>query len=239
MKSVMKTARIAGLLYLIIIIAGIFAEFGVRSGLVVSGDSAATVNNIIASESLFRIGIVADLIMIMSDVALALLFYVLFKVVNNTISLLAAFFRLTQAAILGFNLLNLFFVLQLLDGTAFLNSLGADQLQTHVMLFLGAHGIGYSVGLVFFGVQCLVLGYLIYKSEFLPKALGVLMVIAGTGYLIDSFALVIMSNYEVYADIFAIVVFTPAIIGELALCLWLLVKGVNVERYEQRALESA
>ncbi len=227
-----KAARVAGVLYLTIIIAGIFAEFFVRQSLIVPGDAAATANNIMASEGLFRAGIAGDLIMIMCDVALALVFYVLLKPVSNALSLLAAFFRLGQAAILGINLLNLFFVLQLLSGADYLTVFGADQLDALVLLFLNGHSLGYSIGLVLFGLSLLVLGYLVFKSGYFPKILGVLLIVASLGYLIDSFASFLLPNYDDYEAIFALVVFLPAFIGELSMCLWLLIKGVKVQPRE-------
>jgi hypothetical protein len=225
-----KLARVAGFLYLVIIVAGIFAEFFVRQSLIVPGDATATASNIIAFEGLFRLGIVSDLVMIMSDVALALVFYVLFKPVSNALALLAAFFRLAQATILGINLLNLFFVLQLLSGANYLTVFGPDQLDAFSMLFLDAHSIGYSIGLVFFGINLLVLGYLVFKSGYFPRILGILLIGASLGYLIDTFAKVLLPNYGDYEGIFTLVVFAPAFIAELSLCIWLLVKGVNVQR---------
>ena len=226
--SQQKAAKIAGFLYLVIIIAGIFAEFFVRSSLIVAGDATATANNIAASEGLFRAGIAADMVMIMCDVAVALLFYVLFKPVSKSLALLAAFFRLAQAAVLGINLLNLFFVLQLLGGAGYLAVFGLDQLQAFVLLFLGAHSIGYSIGLVFFGVHCLILGYLVFKSGYFPRILGVLLMFASLGYLIDSFANFLLLNYEAYETIFSLVVFVPAFIAELSFCLWLIFKGAKI-----------
>jgi len=221
-------AKIAGFLYLIIIISGIFAEFIVRSSLIVTGDATATAGNILASEGFFRAGIAGDLVMIMCDVALALLFYILFKPVSQALSLLAAFFRLVQAAILSVNLLNLFFVLQLLSGADYLNAFNSEQLNAQLLLFLNAHRTGYAIGLVFFGVQCLVLGYLIIKSGFIPRILGFLLIAASFGYLLDSFASFLLVNYTDYEEIFMLVVFVPAFIAELSLCLWLIVKGVSV-----------
>lgn len=228
--SQLQMARIAGVLYLTIIISGIFAEFFVRQSLVVSGDAATTAENIMASAGLFRMGIAGDLIMIMSDVALALIFYILLKPVSNTLALLAAFFRLAQATTLGINLLNLFFVLQLLNGADYLAALGPEQVHALVLLFLNAHSTGYAIGLVFFGFSILVLGYLIFRSGYIPRILGILLMLASLGYLVDSFAHVLLPNYADYAAVFTLVVFTPAFIAELSLALWLLLKGVNVQR---------
>ena len=224
-----KAARIAGFAYLIIIISGIFAEFFVRSGLIVAGNATATANNIINSESLFRIGIAGDLLMIVCDVVVALAFYVLLIQVNKSLALLAAFFRLAQAATLGINLLNLFFVLHILSGADYLNVFGTDQLHALVLLFLKGHSTGYLIGLVFFGIHCLILGYLIFKSGFIPRILGVLLVFAAFGYLIDSFANFLLPNYADYERIFLLVVFVPAFIAELSLCLWLILKGAKID----------
>ena len=230
MNANKKTARVAGVLYLTIIITGIFAEFFVRQSFIVPGDATATANNIVANEGLFRLGIAGDLIMIMCDVALALIFYILLKSVSKSLALLAAFYRLAQATVLGINLLNLFIVLLLLSGADYLAVFGADQLDAQVLLFLNAHSIGYSIGLVFFALSLLFLGYLVFKSGYFPRVLGVLLIIASFGYLIDSFASFLLPNYNNYEAIFALVVFLPAFIGELSLCLWLLLKGVNVQQ---------
>lgn len=228
----LNIGRFAGVLYLTIIISGIFAEFFVRQSLRVSGDATATANNIIASESLFRFGIAADLVMIMSDVALALIFYVLLKKVNPSLSLLSAFFRLGQATILGLNLLNLFAVIQLLSGDNFLSTFEATQLHSLAYLFFNAHGTGYSIAMVFFGFSILVLGYLIFRSGYIPKILGAMLMFASVGYLVDSFAKFLMADYASYEGIFTMVVFLPAFISELALCLWLLIKGLKIQPEE-------
>ena len=224
-----QAARTAGFLYLMIIVSGIFAEFFVRQSLIVPGDAATTANNIMASEWLFRLGIASDLIMIICDVALALIFYLLLKPVNNSLSLLASFFRLAQASILAINLLNLFFVLQLLSGAGYLTVFGADQLHALILLFLDAHRIGYSIGLVLFGMSLFILGYLVFKSGYFPGILGIFLIVASLGYLIDSFASFLLPSYDDYEAIFALVVFLPAFIGELSFCLWLLIKGVKVQ----------
>lgn len=221
------TAKIAGLLYLIIIFAGIFAQFFVRESLLVAGDAAATAQNLQASESLFRWGIAGDLAMILADIALALVFYVLLKPVSSALSLLAAFLRLIQAAVLAVNLMHLFLALQTLGGGAYLSVLGTEQLQAQALFYLEAHATGYSLGLVFFGVNCLVFGYLVMRSGYLPRFLGALLVFAGAGYLTDSFASFLLPSYASYAGIFALVVFLPAIVAELSMALWLLVKGVG------------
>ena len=119
MKKNRKTSRLTGVLYFIIIATGMFAEFFVRANLIVPGDASATTNNIVAAESLFRLNIFADLVMIICDVGLAILFYLLLKPVSKPLALLASFFRLAQATSLGVNLLNMFLVLQLISGAKY------------------------------------------------------------------------------------------------------------------------
>jgi hypothetical protein len=148
--------------------------------------------------------------------------------------MLAATFRLTQASILGVNLLNLFLALPLLSGAVYLSSLGTDQLQALGLFFLEAHAVGYSLGLVFFAMNCLFLGYLIFKSGYLPKVLGLLLFLAAAGYLVDGFGKVLLPTYDLYAEIFAQIVLIPAFVGELAVCLWLLIKGVKVPANDER-----
>ena len=221
-------ARIVGAGYLVIIVAGIFAEFFVRSGLIVKGDAAATAANITASESLFRIGIAADLVMLTCDVVVAWAIYMLFREVNKGLTLLATFFRMAHAAVYGVTLLALYVPLLILGGADYLNPFGTGQLHALVLVLLGAHSYGYVIGLVFFGFHCAVLGYLVFRSGYVPRVLGVLLALAATGYLIDSFARTLMTNYFHYEAVFTAVVFTPAFVGELAFCLWLLIRGVNV-----------
>jgi hypothetical protein len=226
-----KAARVAGFLYLAIILAGIFAEFIVRSSLILPGDATATANNIMASEGLFRVGIASDFIMILCDVALAMVFYVLFKPVSHALALLAAFFRLAQATVLGINLLNLFLVLRILSGTDHSTVFSAEQLHALAMPFLDAHSTGYAIGLVFFAVSLFFLGYLVFKSGYFPRILGILLILASLGYLIDSFARFLLLNYEAYEQIFLLVVFGIAFIAELSFCLWLLFKGANIHEH--------
>lgn len=227
--SLLRLARIAGVLYLIIIIAGMFGDAIARESLIVQGDATTTAQNIINSEGLFRASIIADLIMIMADVAIGLTFYYLLKPVNKALSLLAAMFRLAQAATLGINLLMLFFVLQLLSGADYLGVLGSDQLNAQAMLFLNAHAIGYKLALVFFAVGILIQGYLLYNSGYFPKILGTFVIFAALGYFIDNFATFILPDYEAHASLFEAIVLVSALNGEVGLAVWLLVKGIIVK----------
>ncbi len=223
MDSPKKTARIAGALYLLIIVGGLFTEAFVRSSLIVSGDATATANNIVASESLFRTGLVADLIVFLCDVGVAILFYVVLRPVSKTLALVAASLRLVMAAIAGFNVLNLLAPLLLLSGADYLSVFQTDQLHALVLLFLKIHTYGYHIALTFFGLHCMVLGYLLYKSDFFPRILGVLLIIASFGYLLNSFSAFMPNTISISY----LILLLPALIAEVSLCGWLLVKGVQ------------
>ncbi len=219
-------ARVAGLLYLTLIVFGVSSEVFIRSSLIVINDAATTANNILASEELFRFGFVADTIMLLSDVAIAVLFYVLLKPVNKTLALIAAALRLTQAAILAFNLLNYFVALLLFKGDGYKTVFSIEQLNNLAMLFLEIHSHGYDLGLIFFGISSLIIGYLLIKSEFVPALLGYGLIAAGVVYLTGSYLRFLLPAYLPYFEPIYIVPF----IAELALCLWLLLKGMNAER---------
>lgn len=221
-------ARPAGMAYLVIIATGIFAEFFVRSSLIVWDDAAATAANIVSSASLYRAGLAAELLMLACDVFVALALYAIFRTVSRSLALLAAFFRLVHASIVGANLLNTYIPLHLLSGAEYLGAFDPAQLHALVLAFLDAHSYGYAVGLVFFGFQCGVLAYLILKSGYVPKTLGALLMFAAIGYLVDSFGRTLLASYVDYETVFAIVVFAPAFLGELSFALWLLVRGVDM-----------
>ena len=221
--SLRQIARIAGVLYLIIIVAGMFGGL-TRESLLVSGDPTATAENIIASEGLFRASILADLVMVLADVAIGVAFFYLLKPVNQGLSLLSAAFRLAQAAALGINLLMLFLVLQFLSGDV--PALGAENAQAQAYIFLKAHGTGYNLALMFFAASILIQGYLVFVSGYFPKLLGVLLIVASVGYLIDNTASFVLPNYADYADTFQMIVMV-AFPVELIMALYLLLKGIN------------
>jgi uncharacterized protein DUF4386 len=224
-------ARIAGVLYLINIACGVFGELFVRGHLVVAGNASATAHNIMASEFLFRCGIAGDLIMHLTDVPMAVIFYVLLRPVSKDLSLLAALFGMLQTAVLVANKLNLVTVLLLLGGSNYLKAFDPNQLQALASLSLELHGYGFGIGLVFFGVSCLVTAYLLFRSEYFPRTLGVFQGIAGVSYLINSFAQLL--NPALAAKMLPTILL-PAFIGELATCLWLIGKGVNVSKWNER-----
>jgi len=217
-------ARIGGILYLIIIVSGISSEALIRSSLVVTGDATATATNILASPLLFRIGFASDTIMLFSDVAIAVVLYFLLKPVSNILALAAAAFRLTQAAILGFNLLNYYAALLLLSGAGYVQAFEPDQLHALATLFLDMHSHGYDLGLLFFGLSNLILGYLVVKSDYFPDFLGYGLTAAAVVYLVGGY---IRFLWPGYASVIEPVYIIP-LAAESAFCIWLLVKGVRV-----------
>jgi hypothetical protein len=224
-------ARIAGVLYLINIACGIFGEIFVRSHLLVPGDAVATAHKIMASEFLFRCGLAGDLIMHITDVPMTVIFYVLLRPVSRDLSLLAALFGMLQTAVLCANKLTLVMVLLLLGHSNYLKVFDPSQLQALAYLSLTLHESGFGVGLIFFGVSCLVTGYLLFRSGYFPRTLGVLQAIAGVSYLINSFAQLL--SPALAERLFPAIVL-PAFIGELGTCLWLIVKGVNISKWNER-----
>jgi len=228
-----NTARIAGFLYLLIVLCALFSMMYVPSKLIVWRDAATTAKNIMASELLFRFGIVGDSVVFVSEIALTVLLYILLKPVNKTLALVSAFSRLAMAVIQGINLLNLFFVLFLLSGAAYLTVFNADQLHALVMLFLNAHENGVYVWGVFFGFHLMVLGYLVFKSGFFPRMPGVLMMIGSLGYLMESYSNFLSVNNEAISTITSFFLAT-SVIGEFSFMFWLLLKGVKVQQTATR-----
>ncbi len=229
--SPMVYARVAGLLYLVVFLMAPFAEFFVRQGLIVTGDATTTAQNIIGSESLFRAGFATDLVVFVIEVAQAALLYVLLAPVSRPIALVMSFARLAQSTILGLNLLNMFTGLQLLTSPEYAAAFDAGQLNALAYVFLSAQSFGYELGLVFFALHLGTLGYLVYRSGFLPRALGVLLLLSGIGYLGNSAAVFLFPGLE---ETMATVVLFTSLVGELPLTLWLLLKGVDAGRWRQR-----
>lgn len=225
-------ARIGGVLYLIIIIIGTLGEAAVRNTLIVSGDATATAERIRALEFLWRVGIAGELFLLICAVALTLIFYVLLRPVSRNLALLAVFFNLVSIALEGAASLHLMETLFPLGNANLLKVFDPKQLDALAYLSIRSHEYGFGVSLIFFGCVCLVVGYLIYRSGYLPKTVGVLMQIAGLSYLTNSFALILSPSlaHRLYPAILL-----PALVGEASLCLWLLAKGVNVSKWPARA----
>ena len=225
-------ARVAGGLWLILAIFGGFAFVSVSS-LLVPGEAAATVSNIMASESLFRIAILSDLFSQTVFIVLVLVLYKLLKPVNNFAALLMVVFVTVSVSLQSISALNQIAVLFLLSGADYLRAFPTDQLPALVLLFLNMREAGFEIiAQIYFGLWLLPLGYLVYKSGFLPRILAILLIIAGFGYLTSVVTFFLFPNFDTDISQFTF-------IGEVTMLLWLLIKGVNVEKWEKRALESA
>ncbi|MBA7524356.1 hypothetical protein ES705_16493 [subsurface metagenome] len=225
-----KAARIAGLLYLIVIVSGVFAQL-VRQSLIVPGDAAATAHNILASESLFRLGFVSDLIQSTCWLLLPFALYVLLKPVNKNFASIMVLFVLAGVAMQCINMLNQFAALLLLRGADYLKVFQADQLHALTMFFLNMHKYGYSSAGIFHGLWLLPLGYLVFKSNYFPRIFGVLLIIACFGFLVDFFTFFLFPSY---AAIISPIVFAPAAIAKFSFCGWLLIKGVKIPDMKSR-----
>ena len=231
-KEINKTARIAGFLYLISIPFAVFGVMYVPSTLVVPGDVATTINNIVASDSLIRLSIVSALVNQLIFMLLVLVLHKLLKPVNKNHAVLMVILYMVSVPITMLNELNQFAALFLSGGTDYITAFTADQSQALVTLFLDLHEHGITIAGIFWGLWLFPLGYLVFKSGYIPRILGVLLMIAGFGYLIDSFVIFLLPNYGVNIAIFTFW-------GEVLFPLWLLIKGVNAKQWEERALESA
>jgi len=230
MTSAKKTARVTGILYLIIFFANDFAYFFVSQSLIIPADAAATADNIMTSESLYRAGLVSYLIVFISDIAVAILLYKLLKPVNQTLAMIFMVTRLMQTAVHGVNLLNFIFPLLLLNGGTYLTVFAPAQLHAAALLFLNAHHYGVLISEAFFAVSTLLLAYLVYKSELFPGILGILLAFAALGYFLDSFGIFLLPQHEA---LFAEIMQAPAVIGEISFTLYLLIKGVRTPPQDQ------
>ena len=231
--SPQRYARIGGLAYLFIIIAGAFGEVFVRQKLFIAGNPAATANNIAASPMLWRVGMAGDLLMHVCDLIVTIVYYKLLKPVNKDLAILAVFFGLIQTAVLVANKMNLFMPVFLLSDAEYLKVFSTQQLQTWSYLSVKAHDYGFGVGLIFFGFECLIDGYLIIRSGYLPKILGVFVQFAGVCYLVNSFGMILFPKL---INAISPAILLPPFVGELSICLWLIFKGVNLVKWNERVL---
>jgi hypothetical protein len=224
-------ARLGGALYLVVIAFGLFAEGFVTNKLIVSGDAAATAHNIMASPMLWRLSVAGNLIIPMCAVAQTWIYYLLLRPVSKTLVLLSVFFSLVSLAVEAVSKLFLLVVMPTLGNAEYLKAFEPQQLQALASLALKSHDIAFNIALIFFGCACLVDGYLIFKSRYLPSLLGVLMQIAGLSYLTACFAALFAPTF---ANLIIPAVLIPPFIGESSLCLWLLIMGVNIAKWKER-----
>ncbi len=224
MNADKKTARLAGFLYLLVIIFGMFAELYVRVKLIVPDNSAETVQNIKTNMELFRLGFISDLMMQATFFFLPLVLYQLFKKVNKVQALLMVLCVVAGVAIMCLNMLHQYAAILILEKGNFAATFKTEQLNELVLLFLNLQKYGYRIAQIFFGTWLFPLGYLVYKSGFMPKIIGILLIIACFSFLIDFFLFFLLPGYSAFLSS---MVTLPTTIGEFAMCLWLLIKGVR------------
>ena len=227
-----QLARIAGGLYLINIVGGAFAIGVVPAMLVVSGDASATAHNIQSRELLYRSSLVAHIVVCVTNVPLAVIFYDLFKIVNRRLALLVVFFTLVATAVEASGLLNQFVPLVLLGSGPYASLLPPSQAQALAYMSFDLAEIGYSITSVFFGLYGLCLGYLVFRSTFLPRVVGVLLAFGALSYLTYGVANLLVPGFALHLVPW---IQLPSLLGEGSFTLWLLAAGVDVKRWEQRA----
>jgi hypothetical protein len=220
-----KTARMAGLFYLIFILTTVLAT-SIRSQFIVSGDAATTANNIIASQGLFRIGFVTELVSAVFFLLAAWALYVLLKPVNKNLALLFLLLNLGGVAVECINALNLFAALQVLSGASYLTAFQTGQLQAMAMSFLDLYTSGFAIAQIFFSAWLIPLGYLVYKSRFLPRWLGLVLILDFFGNMSWFLQVFLLPDYRILSYPGNAISF----IAEIALTAWLLIMAVKEQK---------
>ncbi|HLO00154.1 MAG TPA: DUF4386 domain-containing protein [Pyrinomonadaceae bacterium] len=229
--NVQRYARIAGVLLIVSLVAGGFGEAYVPSKLIVSGDAAATVANLRNFDFLYRLGFASFLIESLCDITLVLILYALLKPVNKQLSLLAAFFGLVGTTLFAFAELFYFAPLLIVGGVGYLQTFAPDQLNALVLLSMKFYGYAGMIFTAYYGMSWIVRAYLIFRSGYLPKFLAVLMAVGGIGFVVRNFALILAPAYA--SDVLLMLMFP----GGLVMTGWLLVKGVDVAKWNARVNE--
>ncbi|QJX48273.1 DUF4386 domain-containing protein [Hymenobacter taeanensis] len=228
-------ARLGGALYLAIIVCGAFSEGFVMSQLVVSGDAAATARNILAAPGLWQCAVLLNVLLVLCAVPLQWIEYVLLRPVHHRLALLALVLNLVSLSVESVSKVFMLLVLPTLENTQYMHTLGPQQVAMLAHLLLHAHGVAFNVALLFFGLTCLVNGYLIFHSGYLPKVLGVGMQAAGGSYVASCLAALFA---PALAEMLLPALLLVPFLGELCLCLWLLLKGVNITTWKASAAQS-
>jgi hypothetical protein len=225
-------ARIAGALYVVGIAVGLFAELVVRGSLTVWSDAARNASQIVEGEQLYRLGFAGGVLILMINIPLAVILYRVFRVASESAALTIAFAILVGTGIEGANLLNHYAPIVMLGESAYLEGIPLEERQTLALASIRLFSIGYGVALSFFALYDIAAGYAILKSRLMPRLVGVLMILAGLCYLVNSFALFVAP--AVAATLYPFILL-PCFVGELAMALWLLLAGVDADRWRRFA----
>lgn len=225
-------ARIIGLLYLSLFFLGPLAFFMGRTSIVVPGDSAATLDKLLVSESMFRIGMVAETLIVLIEIVVSAMLYVLLRKVSQSLALAAVFARFGQAMLQAVNLFTAVPALLILGGASYFVAFNPEQIQAILMIFIETNAFIIMIWGILFGFHLLLLGLLVYQSNFWPKFIGVLLIIGSVGYFLQSYGHLVNPTYDAT---FANLVLLLSIPGELAFVLWLLIKGIDTKKYNKLA----
>ena len=226
-----KAARVAGFIFLLIVIGWILNWIFVESKLTVAGNGTATVNNIMDNELLFRIGITNELIFSICGLVLALALYIILKPVNKNLAMLALYWKLTETIIAAVIVLVTFIALQMLNGKAYLTVFNPEQLQDIVGLFLNVRSTGATISMVFLGMNFILFFYLLFKSNYVPRLLAGFGILSYSLILVYSFAnILVPQNATVLSMVnpISMIFFAPSILFEIVMGIWLLFKGIKV-----------
>jgi len=224
-ESKSKIARIAGATYLLLILIGIFSLKYVPSKLAAAGNPSLTISNIIANEILFRLGIFVGIFGYIVFLILPLILYKLLSPVNKSYATLMVALAVVSVPVSLVNMLNKFAVLTLLSKVSYLDALTVDNLQAQVMLHLANYSSGNQLASIFWGLWLFPFGYLVFKSGFLPKVLGGMLMFGCFGYLINFTGNFLFPAYD--ESTLASFITIPGSLGELGICLWLLIIGIR------------
>ena len=226
LESIQTYAKLAGILGLLSIVGGGFGEAYVPSVIIVPGDAAATAGNLVASDLLFRLGFAGYLLEALCDVGLTWTFYVLLLPVQRQLALLSVFFRLIATGGFAISQALRYSALPIASGAGYLETFSAAQRESLAMLSINAGGVGLELFSMFYGVGAIILGYLIYRSEYFPRILGALLAVSGIAFVARTFATVLAPAYA------SPLLLVPVGIAWLALTVWLLVKGVDAQKWQ-------
>lgn len=225
MDTTKSTARLAGFLYLIVVLCGTIYLQYIPSNIKLKGDPSTILPRLINAELFFKVGIVCEILCWVAFLILPIVLYKLFKPVNGIVAKLMVVFAVVQVPIAFMNLLNKFAVLSLISGSAYIKVFPTDHLSAQILFYLNLYRQGNFINQIFWGIWLFPFGYLVFKSGFLPKILGILLMAGCLGYLIDFFGSFLLPEYD--ETIIANYIILPASLGEIGICLWLMIIGIK------------